>query len=76
MKDYIPELSEQRMVRHAPNRPIDFGPDRDYIFACLRDVEAEHFDMHCSGLAPHRTRKHRNQQHFPPLQQPPPKGAA
>lgn len=39
MKDYIPELSEQRMVRRAPNRPIDFGADREYIFSCLRDVE-------------------------------------
>ena len=39
-EDLIPELSEQRMVGLAPNRPIDFGPDRDYVFACLHDVEA------------------------------------
>jgi hypothetical protein len=52
MKDYIPELSEQRMVRRAPNRAIDFGPDRDYIFACLQDVE-ENFGLQgFPGLAP------------------------
>ena len=39
MKTYIPELSEQRMVKRAPNRPIDFGTDRDYIFSCLKDIE-------------------------------------
>lgn len=39
MKTYIPELSEQRMVKRAPNRPIDFGTDRDYIFSCLQDIE-------------------------------------
>ena len=39
MKTYIPELSEQRMIKRAPNRPIDFGPDRDYIFSCLQDIE-------------------------------------
>jgi len=39
MKDYIPELSEQRMIRRAPNRPIDFGADREYIFSCLNDIE-------------------------------------
>jgi hypothetical protein len=39
MKDYIPELSELRMVSNAPDRPIDFGSDRDYIFSCLKDVE-------------------------------------
>ena len=52
MKDYIPELSEQRMVRRAPNRPIDFGPDRDYIFACLQDVEASFGLQGFPGLAP------------------------
>ena len=39
MKTYIPELSEQRMVKRAPNRSIDFGTDRDYIFSCLKDIE-------------------------------------
>lgn len=39
MKPYIPELSEQRMIRRAPDGAIDFGPDRDYIFDCLKDVE-------------------------------------
>jgi len=52
MKDYIPELSEQRMVRRAPNRPIDFGPDRDYIFACLKDVEASFGLQGFPGLTP------------------------
>jgi len=52
MKDYIPELSEQRMVRRAPNQPIDFGPDRDYIFACLQDVEGSFGLQAFPGLAP------------------------
>ena len=39
MKDYIPELSELRMVSNAPDRPIHFGADQAYIFSCLRDVE-------------------------------------
>ena len=39
MKNYIPELSEQRMISRAPNRPVDFGADRDYIFSCLKNVE-------------------------------------
>jgi hypothetical protein len=39
VKTYIPELSELRMVHRAPDRPIDFGADRDYIFSCLDAVE-------------------------------------
>jgi hypothetical protein len=39
MKPYIPELSEQRMISRAPNRPVDFGTDRDYILSCLKNVE-------------------------------------
>lgn len=39
MKTYIPELSEQRMVSHAPDWPVDFGADRDYIFSTLDAVE-------------------------------------
>lgn len=40
-KDYIPELSEVRMVRRAPERPFALsGEDARYIEACLRDVEA------------------------------------
>lgn len=39
-KDYIPELSEVRMVRRAPDRPIAASAeDRRYIEDCLRDVE-------------------------------------
>jgi hypothetical protein len=52
MKTYIPELSEQRMIRRAPNHPIDFGPDRDYIFACLNDVEDSFGLRGFPGLAP------------------------
>lgn len=52
MKSYIPELSEQRMVSRAPNRPIDFGPDRDYIFSCLKDVEQSFAVQAFPGLAP------------------------
>jgi hypothetical protein len=40
-KDYIPELSEVRMVRRAPERPFALSDeDARYIEACLRDVEA------------------------------------
>ena len=39
MKPYIPELSEQRMISRAPNRPVDFGADRDYIFSSLKGIE-------------------------------------
>ena len=52
MKPYIPELSEQRMVRRAPNQPIDFGPDGGYIFSCLQDVEASFGLEGFPGLAP------------------------
>jgi hypothetical protein len=39
--DYIPELSEVRMVRRAPETPFPLGDDdRTYIERCLRDVEA------------------------------------
>jgi hypothetical protein len=39
--DYIPELSEVRMVRRAPEGPFDFGEDdRDYIGRCLADVQS------------------------------------
>ncbi len=40
-KNYIPELSEVRMVRRAPERPFAFSPqDGAYVAACLRDMEA------------------------------------
>ncbi|WP_026605808.1 hypothetical protein [Methylocapsa acidiphila] len=40
MKDYIPELSELRMVRRAPEGPLPFSAeDRTYVLTCLRDVE-------------------------------------
>jgi hypothetical protein len=38
--DYIPELSEVRMARRAPERPFVLSAeDRRYVAACLRDVE-------------------------------------
>jgi len=52
MKPYIPELSEQRMVKRAPNRPIDFGTDRDYIFSCLQDIEYGFGLQGFPGIAP------------------------
>jgi hypothetical protein len=40
MKDYIPELSELRMVNRAPDGPLPFSPaDRTYILSCFDDVE-------------------------------------
>lgn len=53
MKPYIPELSEQRMVNRAPDRPIDFGADSDYILACLALVESTFALRAFPGLAPH-----------------------
>jgi hypothetical protein len=39
-KDYIPELSEVRMVRRAPDRPFALSEeDGRYIADCLRAVE-------------------------------------
>jgi hypothetical protein len=46
MKPYIPELSELRMVRRAPDGPLPFSPeDKAYILSCVRDVES------CFGVA-------------------------
>lgn len=40
MKDYIPELSELRMVNRAPEGPLPFSrEDRAYILSCFDDVE-------------------------------------
>jgi hypothetical protein len=40
MKDYIPELSEVRMVRRAPDHPLGFSAeDAVYIENSLRAVE-------------------------------------
>jgi hypothetical protein len=40
MKDYIPELSEIRMIRRAPNVPPRFSAeDAAYVEACLRATE-------------------------------------
>jgi hypothetical protein len=39
MRPYIPELSEQRMVQRAPDWPVEFGADSDYIYTCLWGVE-------------------------------------
>ncbi|MFG1403251.1 hypothetical protein [Xanthobacter sediminis] len=38
--DYIPELSEVRMVRRAPEHPLPFADDdRAYVRGCLSDLE-------------------------------------
>lgn len=52
MKPYIPELSEQRMVNRAPDWPVNFGADSDYIFSCLKDVEQSFGLVGFPGLAP------------------------
>lgn len=40
MKDYIPELSELRMVNRAPDGPLPFSAaDRTYVLSCFDDVE-------------------------------------
>jgi hypothetical protein len=52
MKSYIPELSEQRMVGHAPDWPVDFGTDRAYIFSTLQAVEQGFGLDGFPGLAP------------------------
>ena len=53
MKAYIPELSEIRMVQHAPDYPLQFSAsDRDYIFSCLADVEKSFGLAGFPGLAP------------------------
>jgi hypothetical protein len=53
MKDYIPELSELRMVRRAPDGPLPFSAeDRGYIFSCARDVEKSFGLTGAPGCAP------------------------
>jgi murein L,D-transpeptidase YafK len=40
MKDYIPELSEIRMVQRAPDGPLPFSEtDRNYIVDILADMD-------------------------------------
>lgn len=40
-RDYIPELSEIRMARRAPERPFQLSAeDADYVETRLREVEA------------------------------------
>ncbi len=40
MKTYVPELSEQRMIAKAPEHPVDFAADNDYINACVHGIAA------------------------------------
>ncbi|QSA96983.1 hypothetical protein [Methylococcus sp. EFPC2] len=54
MKSYIPELSEVRMVNRAPDRPVDFGADGDYILSCFKDVERSFALDAFPGLAAQR----------------------
>ncbi len=52
MKDYIPELSELRMVRRAPDGPLPFSrEDRAYILSCVQDVESSFGVAHAPGSA-------------------------
>lgn len=51
-KNYIPELSEVRMVRRAPEAPFAFSPDDGaYVAACLKDMEAAFSLTGFPGLA-------------------------
>ena len=52
MTDFIPELSELRMVARAPEHPVDFGTDRAYIFSCLEAIERSFGLTAFPGLAP------------------------
>jgi len=53
MKDYIPELSEIRMVQRAPEGPLPFSrSDREYISAILADMEQNFGISSFSGVAP------------------------
>ncbi len=54
MRPYVPELSEQRMVNRAPNWPVDFGADSDYILSCLADVERSFALKGFPGRAAHQ----------------------
>jgi hypothetical protein len=50
--NYIPELSEVRMVRRAPEGPFAFGEDdRNYIGSCLADVQSAFSLKDFAGLA-------------------------
>jgi hypothetical protein len=50
--DYIPELSEVRMVRRAPEGPFAFSEDdRNYIGRCLADVQSAFGLKEFSGIA-------------------------
>lgn len=53
MKDYIPELSELRMVRRAPDGPLPFSPeDKSYILSCVEEVERSFGLIRAPGCAP------------------------
>ncbi len=52
MADYMLELSELRMIARAPDRPVDFGTDREYILGCLQEVERSFGLDAFPGIAP------------------------
>jgi hypothetical protein len=52
MSDVISELDDRRIIARAPDRPIDFGSDHDYIVACLRAVERSFALTAFPGLSP------------------------
>jgi hypothetical protein len=51
-RDYIPEVSEIRMVRRAPDQPFALGEaDGRYIADCLRAIEASFGLVSFPGVA-------------------------
>ncbi|MFA6095003.1 MAG: hypothetical protein WC757_03925 [Candidatus Paceibacterota bacterium] len=48
----MPELSEFRMIARAPDQPVDFGADREYILCCLQEVERSFKLNAFPGIAP------------------------
>jgi hypothetical protein len=53
VKAYIPELSEIRMVKRAPDGPLPFSQeDKSYILSCFTDVERSFALIAYPGVAP------------------------
>ena len=58
MADYMPELSELRMIARAPDQTVDFGTDREYIHCCLQEVERSFGLDAFPGIAPQQVSTH------------------
>jgi len=55
VKDYIPELSEIRMVQRAPEGSLPFSEsDRSYILSCLADVQSSFGLSAFPGIEPEK----------------------